>query len=142
MKKQVERRGPYQPFGREDSDRQQVRKIAWERGLDAALAFGEGLSKRGGGKPSMDSVRGWAKFAIDHPAFRTSEALAEWRRANPGKSEPKTEAELENELPQLPSTRIDISLPTWVLDAIKAKARKYDVPYEDIIKVWLADKVA
>jgi hypothetical protein len=141
MKKQIKRRRPYQAFGRADSHRQQVRKVAWEQGLDAALSFGKRLSERGGGSPSMESVRKWATFVLNHPAFRTSAALAAWRREHPGEPEPRTEAELEGALSEPSLTRLNISLPTRVLDAIKLRARKCDVPYEDVIKVWLGDKV-
>jgi predicted DNA binding CopG/RHH family protein len=47
-------------------------------------------------------------------------------------------------LPNLkPSTRaISIRLPVSLLDRIKVEANKRDVPYQSLIKVWLAEKVS
>ena len=41
-----------------------------------------------------------------------------------------------------PSTQaISIRLPVSLLDRIKAEAHRRDVPYQSLIKVWLAEKV-
>ena len=46
-------------------------------------------------------------------------------------------------LPNLkPSTKaISIRLPVSLLDRIKVEANKRDVPYQSLIKMWLAEKV-
>jgi predicted DNA binding CopG/RHH family protein len=42
-----------------------------------------------------------------------------------------------------PSTRaISLRLPISLLESIKLEANKRDVPYQSLIKVWLAEKVA
>jgi len=42
-----------------------------------------------------------------------------------------------------PSTRaISLRLPLALLERIKLEANKHDVPYQSLIKVWLADKVS
>jgi predicted DNA binding CopG/RHH family protein len=47
------------------------------------------------------------------------------------------------ELPNLqPSTKtISLRLPQNLLDRIRAKANRLDVPYQSLMKVWLAEKV-
>jgi predicted DNA binding CopG/RHH family protein len=47
------------------------------------------------------------------------------------------------QLPNLkPSTRsISLRLPQGLLDRIKVAANKRDVPYQSLIKVWLAEKL-
>jgi len=47
-------------------------------------------------------------------------------------------------LPKLkPSTTsISLRLPDALLDHIKALANKMDVPYQSLMKIWLAEKVA
>ena len=37
---------------------------------------------------------------------------------------------------------ISLRLPTALLDSIRAQANKHDVPYQSLIKVWLAEKLA
>lgn len=46
-------------------------------------------------------------------------------------------------LPNLkPSTRaISLRLPVMLLESIKVAANKRDVPYQSLIKMWLAEKV-
>lgn len=46
-------------------------------------------------------------------------------------------------LPNLkPSTRtISLRLPEMLLDSIKTEANKRDIPYQSLIKAWLADDV-
>ena len=42
-----------------------------------------------------------------------------------------------------PSTRaISLRLPVSLLERIKLEANKRDVPYQSLIKIWLAEKVA
>lgn len=37
---------------------------------------------------------------------------------------------------------ISIRFPRWLLDKIRKKADKIDVPYQSLIKVYLADKLS
>ena len=37
---------------------------------------------------------------------------------------------------------ISLRLPTALLDSIRAQANKRDVPYQSLIKLWLAEKLA
>jgi predicted DNA binding CopG/RHH family protein len=39
------------------------------------------------------------------------------------------------------TTAISIRLPTGLLEQIKVAANKRDVPYQSLIKMWLAEKV-
>lgn len=39
------------------------------------------------------------------------------------------------------TTSISLRLPVSILDRIKAEANKRDVPYQSLIKTWLAEKV-
>lgn len=39
------------------------------------------------------------------------------------------------------TTAISIRLPTDLLDSIKLSANKRDVPYQSLIKLWLAEKI-
>jgi predicted DNA binding CopG/RHH family protein len=39
------------------------------------------------------------------------------------------------------STAISLRLPLSLLEAIKVQANKRDVPYQSLIKMWLAEKV-
>ncbi len=43
---------------------------------------------------------------------------------------------------KLSTTAISLRLPQGLLDSIKVAANKRDVPYQSLIKVWLAEKVA
>ncbi len=42
---------------------------------------------------------------------------------------------------KLSSASISLRLPIGLLDQIKAAANKRDVPYQSLIKIWLAEKV-
>ena len=42
---------------------------------------------------------------------------------------------------KLSTTAISLRLPAGLLDRIKIAANKRDVPYQSLIKVWLAEKV-
>lgn len=42
---------------------------------------------------------------------------------------------------KLSTTSISLRLPQGLLDRIKIAANKRDVPYQSLIKVWLAEKV-
>jgi predicted DNA binding CopG/RHH family protein len=61
---------------------------------------------------------------------RDSTAYVDWSQAKPVR------------LPNLkPSTQaISLRLPASLLDEIKIEANKRDVPYQSLIKVWLAEK--
>ncbi|HEV2649820.1 MAG TPA: CopG family antitoxin [Rhizomicrobium sp.] len=43
--------------------------------------------------------------------------------------------------PAVATETISLRLPTGVLDQIKIAANKCDVPYQSLIKMWLAEKV-
>jgi predicted DNA binding CopG/RHH family protein len=43
---------------------------------------------------------------------------------------------------KLSTTSISLRLPQGLLDQIKVAANKRDVPYQSLIKVWLAEKVS
>ena len=40
------------------------------------------------------------------------------------------------------TTAISLRLPTGLLEGIKIEANKRDVPYQSLIKMWLAEKVS
>jgi predicted DNA binding CopG/RHH family protein len=63
---------------------------------------------------------------------RDSTRYLDWSKAQPAR------------FPNLkPSTRaISLRLPSSLLERIKIEARKLNVPYQSLIKVWLAEKVA
>ncbi|MGL5362029.1 MAG: BrnA antitoxin family protein [Bosea sp. (in: a-proteobacteria)] len=42
---------------------------------------------------------------------------------------------------KLSTTSISLRLPVGLLDQIKVAANKRDVPYQSLIKIWLAEKV-
>jgi predicted DNA binding CopG/RHH family protein len=42
---------------------------------------------------------------------------------------------------KLSTTSISLRLPLGLLDRIKVEANKRDVPYQSLIKMWLAEKV-
>lgn len=42
---------------------------------------------------------------------------------------------------KLATTSISLRLPVGLLDQIKIAANKRDVPYQSLIKIWLAEKV-
>lgn len=60
-----------------------------------------------------------------------SSEFVDWKQAKPAS------------LPKLkPSTKtISLRLPEALLDRIKIEANKRDMPYQSLIKVWLADDV-
>ena len=43
---------------------------------------------------------------------------------------------------KLSTTSISLRLPSGILDQIKVEANKRDVPYQSLIKTWLAEKVS
>jgi predicted DNA binding CopG/RHH family protein len=61
-----------------------------------------------------------------------TEGLVDWRRAQ------------RVRFPNLkPSTKsISLRLPLGLLEQIKVEANKRDVPYQSLIKIWLAEKVS
>src|SRR6266581_2798044 len=63
---------------------------------------------------------------------RDSRAYVDWSKAKPAR------------FPNLkPSTQsISLRLPASLLDNIKIEANKRDVPYQSLIKVWLAERTA
>ena len=61
-----------------------------------------------------------------------SSALIDWSRAQSVR------------LPRLKptSTSISLRLPISLLDALRIEANRRDVPYQSLIKVWLAERMA
>ena len=65
-------------------------------------------------------------------AGRDSTQYLDWSMARPTRF-PKV---------KLSSEAISLRLPVALLERIKLEANKRDVPYQSLIKVWLAEKVA
>jgi predicted DNA binding CopG/RHH family protein len=88
--------------------------------------------------PSMTKARkAPAKFTseADERAYwerDDSTAHLDWRRAE--------QVRLPNLQPS--TTAISLRLPISLLEQIKIAAHKRDVPYQSLIKMWLAEKVA
>lgn len=77
------------------------------------------------------------------PKFKTeTEERAFWEKHNSNEFLDWRKAKLAN-FPNLkPSTKtISLRLPEGLLDRIKIEAHKRDMPYQSLIKVWLADDV-
>ena len=77
------------------------------------------------------------------PTFASgAEERAYWERANWGADLDWRRAK-RTRLPSLmPSTTaISLRLPISLLEQIKIAAHKRDVPYQSLIKMWLAEKV-
>lgn len=77
------------------------------------------------------------------PAFASeAEERAYWEREESAAHLDWSRAERVR-LPNLqPSTTaISLRLPVSLLEAIKVAAHKRDVPYQSLIKIWLAEKV-
>ena len=66
-----------------------------------------------------------------HWEWANSGADLDWRRAK--------RARLPNLRPS--TTAISLRLPLSLLEQIKIAANKRDVPYQSLIKMWLAEKV-
>ena len=84
-----------------------------------------------------------AKTRKSLPAFATeAEERAYWGREESAVDLDWTKAE-HVRLPNLqPSTTaISLRLPVSLLEQIKIAAHKRDVPYQSLIKMWLAEKV-
>ena len=76
------------------------------------------------------------------PTFRSeAEERAFWERTNSSDYVDWQKAERAR-FPNLkPSTRsISIRLPVALLEQIKVAANRRDVPYQSLIKIWLAEK--
>ena len=77
------------------------------------------------------------------PKFKTeTEERAFWEKNSSNEFLDWRKAKLAN-FPNLkPSTKtISLRLPEGLLDRIKIEANKRDMPYQSLIKVWLADDV-
>ena len=77
------------------------------------------------------------------PKFKTeTEERAFWEKHNSSVFLDWRKAKLAN-FPNLkPSTKtISLRLPEGLLDRIKIEANKRDMPYQSLIKAWLADDV-
>src|SRR6266567_1307712 len=78
--------------------------------------------------PKFETETEERRFWEEHDSTQ----YVDWSRANPAR------------FPNLkPSTQsISLRLPASLLDNIKIEANKRDVPYQSLIKVWLAEKTA
>ena len=76
------------------------------------------------------------------PFANEAEERAHWERSNSGADLDWNRAKRVR-LPNLhPSTTaISLRLPISLLEQIKIAAHKRDVPYQSLIKMWLAEKV-
>ena len=74
------------------------------------------------------------KFEADEPRFWESHEFDRSRRV-----EPAERFRLPNLRP--PTTSISLRLPVSLLERLKLAAHKRDVPYQSLIKTWLAEKV-
>lgn len=77
--------------------------------------------------PKFDSEERERAFWASHD----SAEYVNWRQAKPIK------------LPRLrPTTRtISIRLPEWMIERLKILANKRDVPYQSLLKMYVADKI-
>jgi predicted DNA binding CopG/RHH family protein len=83
------------------------------------------------------------KKAKQVPTFKTeTQERAYWERHDSSDHVDWTKAERAR-FPNLkPSTTaISLRLPVHLLEQIKVAANKRDVPYQSLIKMWLAEKV-
>jgi len=84
-----------------------------------------------------------SRLAKDIPQFGSeAEERAFWERQD--SSEHLDWSKAENiRLPNLKpsSTSISLRLPNSLLEQIKTAAGKRDVPYQSLIKIWLAEKL-
>lgn len=84
-----------------------------------------------------------SRKAKEMPSFRTEEEEREyWERHDSAERVDWSRAR-RTRFPHLkPSTTaISLRLPVSLLEAIKVAANKRDVPYQSLIKMWLAEKV-
>jgi predicted DNA binding CopG/RHH family protein len=84
-----------------------------------------------------------AKKLKPMPRFRTEAEERAWRESHDSVGYVDwSKAQLVT-FPNLrPSTKsISLRLPTSLLEAIRVEANKRDVPYQSLMKVWLAEKV-
>jgi predicted DNA binding CopG/RHH family protein len=77
------------------------------------------------------------------PKFKTEKAEREFWEANDSSEYLDWSKAKPVSLPNLkPSTKtISLRLPEGLLDSIKIEANKRDMPYQSLIKVWLAEDV-
>jgi predicted DNA binding CopG/RHH family protein len=85
------------------------------------------MSKRVKAVPKFRSEAAERAFWESHD----STDYIDWRRA--------TRVRFPNLKPM--TTPISLRLPVSLLDRIKVEANKRDVPYQSLIKTWLAEKV-
>jgi len=86
-------------------------------------------------KKRLEPVPSFADEAAER-AFWEGPDADSTRHVDWSQAVPTTFAELR------PSTQaISIRLPVSLLERIKAEAHRRDVPYQSLIKVWLAEKV-
>ena len=96
------------------------------------------------GKPlSTLTTKARATTAAEVPKFRSELQEREfWERTDSTPHVDWSQAQRVR-LPNLkPTSRsISLRLPASLLDALRVEANKRDVPYQSLIKVWLAERV-
>jgi|TARA_B110000008_G_scaffold212241_1_gene211241 predicted DNA binding CopG/RHH family protein len=77
------------------------------------------------------------------PKFKTEKAEREFWESHDSSEYLDLSKAASVSMPNLkPSTKtISLRLPEGLLDSIKIEANKRDMPYQSLIKVWLADDV-
>ena len=85
-------------------------------------------------KPKLKSIPRFANEAEERRFWETHDSTdyVDWSKAQ--------RARFPNL--KLSTTAISLRLPQGMLDQIKIAANKRDVPYQSLIKVWLAEKIA
>jgi predicted DNA binding CopG/RHH family protein len=85
-------------------------------------------------KPVLKSVPKFHGEAEERQFWETHDSTdyVDWSKAQRGVRFPNL---------KLSTTAISLRLPQGMLDRIKIAANKRDVPYQSLIKVWLAEKI-
>jgi predicted DNA binding CopG/RHH family protein len=85
-------------------------------------------------KPILKPVPKFHSEAEERQFWETHDSTnyVDWSKAQRGVRFPNL---------KLSTTAISLRLPQGMLDRIKIAANKRDVPYQSLIKVWLAEKI-
>jgi predicted DNA binding CopG/RHH family protein len=85
-------------------------------------------------KPILKPVPKFRSEAEERQFWETHDSTdyVDWSKAQRGVRFPTL---------KLSTTAISLRLPQGMLDRIKIAANKRDVPYQSLIKVWLAEKI-
>ncbi|HEY1979928.1 MAG TPA: BrnA antitoxin family protein [Xanthobacteraceae bacterium] len=85
-------------------------------------------------KPALKPVPKFRSEAEERQFWETHDSTdyVDWSKAQRGVRFPNL---------KLSTTAISLRLPQGMLDRIKVAANKRDVPYQSLIKVWLAEKI-